>query len=101
MAIVEDITERKRAEGELRALLQTLEERVEDRTRQLTTANTELKKEIEQRERAQDDLRRSELYMAEAERLCHIGQFSVAYTNGQTVLVPRDLPHVRLRISKL
>lgn len=73
MAIVEDITERKRAEGDLRALLQTLEDRVEDRTRQLTTTNTELKKEIEGRERAQDDLRRSELYMAEAERLCHIG----------------------------
>ena len=48
MAIVEDITERKRAEGDLRALLQTLEDRVEDRTRQLTTANSELKKEIEQ-----------------------------------------------------
>lgn len=73
MAIVEDITERKRAEGALRALLQTLEDRVAERTRQLTTANTELKKEIERRERAQDDLRRSELYMAEAERLCHIG----------------------------
>lgn len=73
MAIVEDITERKRAEGALRALLQTLEDRVEERTRQLTIANTELKKEIERRERAQDDLHRSELYMAEAERLCHIG----------------------------
>ena len=73
MAIVEDITERKQAEGELRSLLQTLEDRVEDRTRQLSTANTELKKEIEQRERAQHDLRRSELYMAEAERLCHVG----------------------------
>lgn len=73
MAIVEDITERKGAEEALRALLQTLEERVCERTRQLTTANTELKKEIEQRERAQDDLRRSELYMAEAERLCHLG----------------------------
>ncbi len=73
MAIVEDITERKRAERELLALLQTLEERVAERTRQLTTANTELKREIEQRERAQDGLRRSELYMAEAERLCHIG----------------------------
>ena len=73
MAVVEDITERKRAEGELRTVLQTLEERVGERTRQLTTANTELKKEIEQRERTQDDLRRSQLYMAEAERLCHIG----------------------------
>ncbi len=73
MAIVEDITERKRAEEALHVLLQTLEERVLERTRQLTTANTELKKEIERRERAQDDLRRSELYMAEAERLCHIG----------------------------
>jgi PAS domain S-box-containing protein len=73
LAIVEDITERKRAEADLHALLQTLEQRVAERTSQLTIANAELQTQIEQRERAQDDLRRSELYMAEAERLCHFG----------------------------
>lgn len=73
LAIVEDITERKRAEDALRCAFDTLEQRVAERTEQLTASNEDLRREIEVRKRAQNDLRRSEISLAEAQRLRHVG----------------------------
>ncbi|QPC83726.1 PAS domain-containing protein [Phototrophicus methaneseepsis] len=52
----EDITERKYAEEARR---RELEQRVEERTRELSASNAQLKQEIEQRERIEDALRLS------------------------------------------
>jgi len=52
-----DITDRKRAEVELRRAHQELEKRVAERTARLSNANIELKQEIESRERVEKKLR--------------------------------------------
>ena len=58
--IMTDITSRKRAEEALRNARDELEERVVERTRQLTEANEELQKEIAERKRAEEALGESE-----------------------------------------
>ncbi|HET6283764.1 MAG TPA: ATP-binding protein, partial [Polyangia bacterium] len=57
VASFNDITGRKAAEGSLRAAHAQLESRVQKRTSQLTDANLQLQSEIEERERAQRELR--------------------------------------------
>ena len=52
----EEVTQRKRAEEELKALAESLEQRVLERTEELTRSNAELKKEITERKRAQEAL---------------------------------------------
>ena len=63
-----DITERKRAEEALQRDHEELEQRVIERTRQLTAVNEELKEER---------LRRSEAFLAEGQRISHTGSWSV------------------------
>jgi PAS domain S-box-containing protein len=61
-AIVTSSAER-RAKEEGRRINQGLEQRVAERTRQLTVVNEELRREIAERQRVEDDLRRSEDHM--------------------------------------
>ncbi|MBW1896053.1 MAG: PAS domain S-box protein [Deltaproteobacteria bacterium] len=57
---VVDITQGKRAEQSLRKAHDELEQRVEQRTAELTKTNEQLKREIEERKRAEKDLKLSE-----------------------------------------
>jgi PAS domain S-box-containing protein len=61
-AVVTSSAER-RAKEEARRINQGLEQRVGERTRQLTAVNEELRREIAERQRVEDDLRRSEDHM--------------------------------------
>lgn len=57
-SIVRDISERKRAEGELREAYDELERRVEERTDELARTNEALKAEIAERRQAEESRRR-------------------------------------------
>src|SRR5580704_256918 len=66
----------KQAKAEIKRLNEELEQRVVERTSQLTTVNRELTKEVLQRRRAEEALLRSEAYLAEGQRLTHTGSWA-------------------------
>jgi signal transduction histidine kinase/PAS domain-containing protein len=72
----------KQAKAEIKRLNEELEQRVVERTSQLTTVNRELTKEILQRQRAEEALLRSEAYLAEAQRVSHTGSFGWSVSSG-------------------
>lgn len=63
VAFFQDVTERKRTELELQHYRESLEERVRERTKELTEANRALQEQVAERGRAQAMLRRSEARM--------------------------------------
>ncbi len=62
IAVVQDITERKRAEEALHQLTETLEQRIAARTHELAAANQRLIGEIEERRQAEAALRHEEAF---------------------------------------
>ena len=75
----------KQAKAEIKRLNAELEQRVTERTRQLTSVNSELTKEIIQRKRAENALLRSEAYLAEAQTVSHTGSFGWNLSSGDIV----------------
>src|SRR5260370_10635547 len=75
----------KQAKAEIKRLNEELEQRVLERTSQLTVVNRELTKEVLQRERVEKELLRSEAYLAEAQRVSHTGSFGWSVSSGQIV----------------
>ncbi|HUH78441.1 MAG TPA: PAS domain S-box protein [Methanoregula sp.] len=82
LVVTQDITERKVAAEKIRKAYTELEERVEERTADLYTANLELQKEITRREQLMAALRDSEQSLRDnqrlldaAEKLAHIGSW--------------------------
>jgi signal transduction histidine kinase/PAS domain-containing protein len=66
----------KQAKAEIKRLNEELEQRVLERTSELTIVNRELTKEVLQRQRAEEALLRSEAYLAEGQRLTHAGSWA-------------------------
>jgi PAS domain S-box-containing protein len=75
----------KQAKAEIKRLNEELEQRVLERTSQLTVVNRELTKEVLQRQRAEKALLRSEAYSAEAQRVSHTGSFGWSVFSGDIV----------------
>lgn len=73
----------KQAKAQIKRLNEELEQRVRDRTRQLTELNDELEREILERKRAESALLRSEAYLAEAQRISQTGSFGWEVSTGQ------------------
>jgi PAS domain S-box-containing protein len=75
----------KQAKGEIKRLNEELEQRVVERTSALTVLNTELTREVLQRQHAEKALLRSESYLAEAQRASHTGSFGWSVSSGDIV----------------
>src|SRR6266403_2209330 len=75
----------KQAKAEINRLNEELEQRVVERTSQLTSVNEELTREVQQRKRAEEALLRSEAYLAEAQRVSHTGSFGWSVSSGHIV----------------
>jgi C4-dicarboxylate-specific signal transduction histidine kinase len=69
-------TARKRAEEALRKAHAELEERVQERTAELSHANESLREEIAERKRAENELWRLQLEMGRVERLATLGKMT-------------------------
>jgi len=76
--IVRDNTEHKRAEAELRALNEALEQRVAERTADLVEANRKLQAEIAERERGDARLQELQSELFHTARLSAVGQMAGA-----------------------
>jgi signal transduction histidine kinase/PAS domain-containing protein len=73
----------KQAKAEIKRLNEELEQRVAERTSQLTVVNQELTKEVLERQRAEAALLRSEAYLAEGQRVSHTGSFGWDVSTGK------------------
>ena len=65
VSVVRDITERKRAENEIKKLNEELERRVLERTAQLEATSKDMQKEITERKRAEGELKKHEDHLEE------------------------------------
>ena len=72
----------KQAKAEIKRLNDELEQRVVERTSQWRAVNSELTKEVLQRQRAEEALLRSEAYSAQAQRVSHTGSFGWSVSSG-------------------
>ena len=81
--IAEDVTDRKRAEQERQRVLDQLEDRVRERTAEISVVNETLLAEIEERKAAEDALRKVRDSLAEAQRIAHIGNWDWDIVNNK------------------
>jgi len=72
----------RQTQVEVRRLNERLEQRVVERTTELTATNEELRREITERQRAEEDRRRGETYLAMAQRMARMGVWSWKLSSG-------------------
>jgi transcriptional regulator with PAS, ATPase and Fis domain len=78
-----ETSELKQAKAEIKKLNDELEQRIIERTSQLLIANEGLQREMEHRRRTEEELRRSEAFLAEGQRISHTGSWSWNVTTGK------------------
>jgi len=120
------VTERLRAREALESAAADLEERVQQRTKELSAANEKLSREIAERREAEARLLQSERQLAEAQRIARVGSweweiathqvtwseemyaihgygpqsFPVSYDKAMELVVPDDVERIRLNVER-
>ncbi len=83
--IMEDITERKKMENALKQSYEALEIKVIERTSELTRVNADLEAQVQERRRAEEELRNINLNLANSQRIAHLGSFQWDLSNGRLI----------------
>ncbi len=78
---VHDLTERKQHELALRQAHDRLEERVLERTQDLNITNRRLREEVDERLRAEENLRQTQAELIQAAKLAGLGQMSAGISH--------------------
>ena len=83
LAVMIDVTDRKKAEIELAKYQEHLEELVQIRTAELEVTNRDLEQEIAERKLAEQAFRVSESRLNEAQRIAHVGTWDQNFETGE------------------
>ena len=81
---VVETSELKQVKAEIQRLNSDLERRVMERTKELTAANEELRKEMSERQRAEDALRTSQTELARLTRVTAMGELAASIAHEVT-----------------
>jgi len=83
LAVMIDVTDRKKTEIELAKYQEHLEELVQIRTAELEVTNRDLEQEIAERKLAEQAFRVSESRLNEAQRIAHVGTWDQNFETGE------------------
>src|SRR5882724_2104842 len=76
-------TARRRAEHGLERARDELEKKVQERTAELSSSNEQLRLQINERKEAEEELRRSEAFLTQGQRISHTGSWSWHVPTGK------------------